>query len=105
MKRTQVLRLRQHVMTEPQFIWDFDSNFTNYNFNKPLKSKQQSLMFTPLARYSFLTIKGFPEFIVGEIVVESPYERCLQYPQVPVRDPVYLHMTYTNNAYMHIYSI
>ena len=58
-----VRKIRKHT----SFIFGFGGyNFTNYTFKQPFN-------FTPLARDTNNTF-GFPEIIVGEIMIKSPYE-------------------------------
>ena len=77
----------------PCALWGFYYNFTNYNFNKHLEF-QSTLEVHPFGKMLFYLqeINVFSESIVGEIVVESPYERSLSErrgrqgdPQPPAR--------------------
>ena len=70
------------ALTAPSFIWGCYYHFTNYNFRKTLD------LFRYLARgvnfNVLVTIQGFAELIVDEVVVKPPCKSCSS------RAPVYM---------------
>ena len=54
------------------FTWDLTNHFASYDYTKPLNFNND-IDFQPSGILMFLSLKGFSESRVGEMMVRSPY--------------------------------